>query len=732
MKRLKALLLLSLLSLSLLCAKERPTIALVLSGGGSRGIPEIPILAEFDKRGIYPDYILGTSMGSLIGGLYAIGYTPQEIEDIVRNGDIQNKILNVYKIAQRKKERAFTQSSSNIFNIDFNLENGTFSSANSLLDDQYINAYIRRVIAKVMDVRDFDEFSTPFRAIGANLQNGKKIVFKDGPLYDAMRGSMSLPVIFPPLVTEDGTYVVDGGTVDNLPIDEARALGADIVIGVDVNEDVANYGGDEQNLESLSGATIQYSIIITQYVVKKNMSDADYMFIPKTRDLSIMDFTKVDDYLLVGQNCVDDNIEAFNQIEWLLKPYLPLRERVLYKDLPYLTIEKVEYPETLKKYEHFLSSFEGREANEETIEEFEGVLDLIRTRSHLKGINYRVQDGVYTIEVTPFASLGNSLSVGLQGESGIAFNAINPYFIGYFDSTLALNTHFDFDSVGLDLDLEYGQGLFLTTTLSVPFLKFDYFVSATLGFGYFPPFGYRKSINQFKNSNFLAEAETGFKLDSILKGRLDIYADIGCAVLGEDMSFGGEASKIWEKDKVLYTLSHFDYNFKERTFRTQETGYYEQSLALSLGYSSLEGFVYGVRYEGLFSIPIVPRFNNVFIEAKIASMYLPCYLSTSYVPNLFNSLVEQQIALSMGYRQYFKRDGKFFYKVGLSAEVTSPHYDGQCVPSEMDRTMIPFARLSVFDGAISGGVGIAVNDTDVTFLAKLGLHGDMAFILEIK
>ncbi len=733
MKRIRAFLVFLCISISLLFAKERPTIALVLSGGGSRGIPEIPILAEFDKRGIYPDYILGTSMGNLIGGLYAIGYTPQEIEDLLRDGDIQGRVLNFYGRSQKDIGRAFSTSKSNLFSLDFNFSSRDISSANSLLDDQYINAYIRTAIAKVMDVRDFDEFSTPFRAIGANLHNGKKIVFEDGPLYDAMRGSMSLPVIFPPLVTEDGTYVVDGGTVDNLPIDEARALGADIVIGVDVNEDVSNFGGEAQNLESLSGATIQYSVIITQYVVKKNMTKADYMFIPKTRDLSIMDFTHLDDYLKVGQECVDENEAIFDQLQSLLEPYMPLRERVLYKDLPYLTIEKVEYPEELERYEDFLRAFEGREANEETITEFEELLDLIRTRSHLKGINYRVANGVYTLEIIPFAALGNSFSVGLQGDMGLSFNAFgSSCFHGYFNSTLALNSHFDLKSLGFDLSLEYGQGLFLSSILSVPFLKNDFYMSAKLGYGYFPPFGYRKSLNQFKNSNFLVEAETGFRFESVFGGRFDLYADIGYAALGPDFKFGGESENLWEENQVLYSLAHLDYSFKAHTIETMEYGYLDQSLALSLGYSSLDGFVYGFRYEGLLFIPLLPKFNGIYLGGVVATMHLPCYLTTSYVPNHFNSLVEQKLGLELGYKQYLKKGGKLFYKLAMAAEVTSPNYDGQMLPNAMERTLIPFAALSRFDIAALGGFGLAINDTNVTFLAKLGLHGDMAIYVEMK
>ncbi len=734
MKKLKAFVVFLLLSFYLF-ATEKPTVALVLSGGGSRGIPELPIIAELDRRGIYPDYILGTSMGSLIGGLYAIGYTPEEIVEVMKTGNLQGKVLNVFNSTQKKTDRAFTSVNDNILALDFNLNGKALGAANGLFDDQYVNAYIRSLIAKVMDVRDFDELSIPFRAIGTNLHNGKKVVFSNGPLFEALRGSMSLPMIFPPLITEDGTYIVDGGTVDNLPIDDAKALGADIIIAIDVNEDVANYGGESENLESLSGAVLQYSVIITQYVVKNKLAEADYLFIPKTRNLSIMDFTNIDGYLKVGQDCVNDNMAMFDELEEILSPYLPTKERVLYRDLPYLTIERVEYPDELNKYKSYLEAFNGKVADETTIEEFELLLDMIRINNHYKNINYKVENGVYKIDIIPFDNLGSSISLGLSGDTGFQFNAFNGgYFNFFFNQTLCLNAHFDFEKVSLDLDFEYGQDLQLSSTLSVPFLKHDYFVTVLLGYGYIPPFGYRKSLNQFKNSNYLIEAETGVILQDSLIGRFDIYMDAGFLFLGDDISFNSDKgnSAIWDNGFLFYTVSHIDYNFKDRTFRTKETRYFEQSVALSFGYSSWEGFVYGIRYDGLFFVPFNPSFNGIYFDVELASMHLPRALTSSYVPDLFHSLVEERIAFSAGYRQLLKKGGKVFYKVGLTGEFTSELYDGEQVPTALDRTLVPFSQLSRFNMALGTGIGFALNDTDVTLFTRIGLYGDMIIGVEIK
>ena len=165
------------------------------------------------------------------------------------------------------------------------------------------------------------------RSIGTNLQTSEKVVFSSGSLFDAMRGSMSIPIVFPPLITEDGKYIVDGGVVDNLPVKEAEKMGADIIIAVDVNESVAaSAETDEDLLNTLSGVIIQYSVISTQFVVKPVLDKVDYLFVPDTTKLGIFDFTKVDEYLAVGQKCVDDNIAFFDELEEKLAPYLPMKE----------------------------------------------------------------------------------------------------------------------------------------------------------------------------------------------------------------------------------------------------------------------------------------------------------------------------------------------------------------------------------------------------------------------
>ena len=240
-----------LLTASTIFAKD--TFALVLSGGGARGIAHIPVLQELERRGIVPDYIIGTSMGALVGGLYSAGWKADELEDLILSSDILGKLLVVNNhTGQMSFVSLDSLGNDNVLVLQFGSKG--IGAANGILDDQNINGFIRENIVKVLDIDDFDDLPIKFRAIGTDITTGKEIVFDSGSLYTALRSSMSLPIVFAPVKLDEETYVMDGGLVNNLPVDVARSLGADIVLAVDVNDAKnTNRKKKPETLETLTG-----------------------------------------------------------------------------------------------------------------------------------------------------------------------------------------------------------------------------------------------------------------------------------------------------------------------------------------------------------------------------------------------------------------------------------------------------------------------------------------------
>ena len=311
MRRFLAVLLVLAVLLSGLSAADKPVFALVLSGGGAKGIAHVPILKELDRRGIVPDMVLGTSMGALIGGFYAAGYTGEELERVINITDFMGMIFQLYAVRENSTvTNPFLGYDTNLLTVEFGIEG--IGAANGLLDDQYVNAFIRRHLSKVLDVTDFDDLPIPFRCIGADVTNSRRIVFSSGSLFDAMRASMAIPLVFAPVQLDDGSYVMDGGLEDNMPVDLARELGADIVLAVDVGDVMGMYAA-ENKADTLSGAFTEFTDYLTRPNTMRQYGNADWVIVPDLTSYSAMDFGRIPEILKKGQEAVEARMSVLKQ-----------------------------------------------------------------------------------------------------------------------------------------------------------------------------------------------------------------------------------------------------------------------------------------------------------------------------------------------------------------------------------------------------------------------------------
>ncbi len=232
MRRLLLVLLL-LLPLSALAAEARPKIGLVLSGGAARGLAHIGVLKALDEQGIQIDAIAGTSMGAVVGGLYASGYTPAELERIALEMDWQQALSDApprkdVPFRRKQDDRDFLVKQKISFRDD-----GTLGLPLGVIQGQNLAMVLESLLVHTSDNRDFDKLAIPFRAVSTDIATGEKVVFRKGHLPQAIRASMSIPAVFAP-VEIDGRLLVDGGMVDNIPVDVARDMGVDVVIVVDI------------------------------------------------------------------------------------------------------------------------------------------------------------------------------------------------------------------------------------------------------------------------------------------------------------------------------------------------------------------------------------------------------------------------------------------------------------------------------------------------------------------
>ncbi|MBP1622350.1 MAG: patatin, partial [Acidobacteria bacterium] len=207
-----------------------PKIGLALSGGGARGAAHVGILRVLEQERIPIHCIAGTSFGALVGGLYSLGYSPDEIERIFTNQDWEN----IFSDAPERSLTRLIERSNARYQARISFHGWSPELPSGLLAGQRLTEVLDKLITDrlLRAGYDFDKLPIPFRAVATNLLDGKAYVFRKGSMTEALRASMSIPLLFTPL-EKDGMLLADGGLVDNLPVEVAQSMGADIVIAVD-------------------------------------------------------------------------------------------------------------------------------------------------------------------------------------------------------------------------------------------------------------------------------------------------------------------------------------------------------------------------------------------------------------------------------------------------------------------------------------------------------------------
>lgn len=281
----------------------RPRIGLVLGGGGARGIAHISVLRTLEELKVPIDCIAGTSMGSLVGALYASGMTVDEIQELVLTLDwdkmFNDKLERPERSYRRKRDDELVVSQPG---VGFGKKG--IQLAPGILAGERILLTFQKLIEPVSPIEDFDQLPIPYRAVAADINDGSAVVIEGGDLALAMRASMSIPGAFPPVVMND-RVLVDGGVASNLPVAAARAMGADIIIAVDVGTPLTRIGADS----SVLGVTEQLVGLLTVGNTKATIASLgpdDILISPPLGErVATADFTKGAEALAIGMEGVE-------------------------------------------------------------------------------------------------------------------------------------------------------------------------------------------------------------------------------------------------------------------------------------------------------------------------------------------------------------------------------------------------------------------------------------------
>ncbi|RXG22125.1 patatin-like phospholipase family protein [Leeuwenhoekiella aequorea] len=268
-------------------------VGLVLSGGGAKGLAHIGVLKEIEAAGIKIDYIGGTSMGAIIGGLYASGYNAHQLDSIFKVVNFEKLIQdNLPRSAQSFNERADSEK----YAISLPFDHFKISFPSALSKGQNIYNLFTELTHHVQEVEDFGELPIPFFCVATDAEKGQAIILDKGCLPEAITASGALPSLFSPVIV-DGRILIDGGVVNNYPVEELRRRGANFIIGVDVQDDLRG----KSELKSAPEMLIQINNYRTIEAMKDKVSETDIYIKPNIAGFSVVDFEKGSEIIEGGE-----------------------------------------------------------------------------------------------------------------------------------------------------------------------------------------------------------------------------------------------------------------------------------------------------------------------------------------------------------------------------------------------------------------------------------------------
>ena len=284
----------------------RPKVGLVLSGGGAKGFAHIGALKVIDDAGLQVDYIAGTSMGAVIGALYAIGYSPAQIERIA----LEQNWLDLFDDAASREYLLMGEKDRlGIYSVIFPIKKGRVDLPLGLIPGQKLQALIARLAWPAVMSENFDRLPIPFCCVATDLETGRPVTLNGGSLSEAVRASMSIPTIFAPVKIKD-QWLIDGGVTDNLPAAQASAMGAEVLIGVDVSAKLRS----RDQLASLVDVLDQTVNFQSYASVEEQRKLCAVLITPELAEYTPANFNRVEEIFKRGQDAARRSLPELERV----------------------------------------------------------------------------------------------------------------------------------------------------------------------------------------------------------------------------------------------------------------------------------------------------------------------------------------------------------------------------------------------------------------------------------
>ncbi|MEZ5426929.1 MAG: patatin-like phospholipase family protein [Pyrinomonadaceae bacterium] len=480
--------------------RKRPTVGLVLSGGGARGFAHIGVLKVLEENRIPVDYVGGASMGALVGAMYAMGRTPDEIQQFVASLDwdklFQTSTSFDHLSFRRKEDRRNIPAP-----VALKGKINDLKLPNALNSGQEIGLLIDRATLPYALVNDFNDLPIPFRAVGTDMVNGNSVPLKSGSLSRSLRATMSIPGVFSP-VEVDGKILADGGLVNNIPTDVVKAMGADILLVVNIETELDG----REALESLPGVLKQTINIATLDNSRRSLRQADFIIAPDLGDYSLSDFSDFQEIIKLGYQGAQQKVAllkglALDEAQWQ-EHLARRRQRKLPETDPvpeFVAVEGNDADATRTIKEKLGDKYTGQPLDRARQDQLaQDLLDLKGT-GRFETLDYDLarKEG-RTGLIININKIAEKPSKPTRLELGVDVNSVESDNVNF--NFLARLTFFDVGRYGAEWrnDLRLGSNTILATEYFRPLGKTKFFVAPRASYE-------RRRANFFSAGNRLAE-----------------------------------------------------------------------------------------------------------------------------------------------------------------------------------------------------------------------------------
>lgn len=483
------LLLLGLLCLQVSTAQDstqtkRPKIGLVLSGGGAKGFAHIGVLKVLEEAGVKIDYIGGTSMGAVVGGLYASGYNATQIDSIFYHTNF-DELLQDY--IPRSSKNFYEKRNDEMYALTLPFKKFKIGIPIALSKGMYNYNLLSRLTHRVRHIRDFDKLPIPFLCVATDIETGEGIVLREGYLAQALLASSAFPSLFSP-VEIDGRVLIDGGVVNNYPAEEVRKMGADIIIGVDVQDDL-------KNREALKDAT-RILVQITNLDMIKSMNEkkkiTDLYIKPDISNYGVISFNEGKEIIQKGEIAAMLEIDKIKKLANPVEKY-KLNQHPVKSDSLFIKSISLNRLENYTRA-YILGKLRFKSGKKISYDDLKTGINNINATQNFSRISYTIE---------PYQG-ADELKLNLTENPNKTFLKFGLHYDGLYKSALLTNitqkkSLFKNDVVSLDLGL--GDNIRY---------NLDYYIDN----GFYWSFGLKSRYNTF-NRNVSTDFRDGAILDQL-------------------------------------------------------------------------------------------------------------------------------------------------------------------------------------------------------------------------